>query len=83
MISLPEKKLALALKAVLVLEAVAKVVFVVFVSYMQKSKLPRLPELNYNHVYLNSSASAAQMAKNYTLCSNSDAVPTSFFIADW
>ena len=46
-----EKKLAIALKILLVLEALAKVAFVVSGTLAQKRRSSRPRSLNYKHIY--------------------------------
>ena len=46
-----DKKLAIALKTLLVLEATAKVAFIVEGTLVQKGMMPRSRSLNYKHIY--------------------------------
>ena len=49
--SVLEKKLAIALKTLLILEASAKLVFIVYGTLIEKGRAPRLPSLDYTHIY--------------------------------
>ena len=78
-----EKKLAMILKTLLVIEAAAKVAFVVTIILMQKGLLLRRPRFNYSHVYHNSAVVVARLTGNYTLCMNADSEPAFIYITDW
>ena len=78
--SVLEKKLAIALKTLLVLEATAKVVLIVKAVLIQKGTSTRLHLRLYLLLF---SVSLGLLAANYTLCGEDSVIPPSIYITDW
>ena len=73
----------MTLKSLLVLEAAAKVAFIVSGTLVQKCSRLQLSGFNYSHVYHNSAVVVARLTGNYTLCMNADSEPAFIYITDW
>ena len=76
-------RLTIALMALLILEASAKIVFIVKGFLAAKGLLLLLPELKHDLVYRNPAVVVVRVAENYTLSTNVVPMPAFIYIADW
>ena len=77
-----ERKLGVVLKALLLLEAIAKLVIIPSGSWREK-RMSLLPLFPLRPLTIKAVVSTAQLAENYSLCSASHSWPSSIFTLDW
>ena len=79
--SRPEKKLAIALKTILALEAVAKVIIIVKGTSIEEGTLPLQRHLQT--CLLLFVVVLGRLTANYILCGENTALPSLIYITDW